>query len=484
MNISKKLLLIVTLTCLEVSITVFAAFEIAKGARFHQLNFLHLKYINQLANRVEHINLNNHIDIDTLEADILAIREQPQTCIDEANALNLVIMKIINTSHAILLCKQDVELANKALYSLEQYRNGVLSREQILQYLVAALQQFNKNSEAFEAPITKTVSFIFISFIPLVIIISLFNIASITYLSRTISSSIRDLTSLLLSQSHSHKSLDYEFDTNTPDELKSLIFAAKKRIENDLLNLESSQHLQAIVKTQTASLQQANDELAQFAYRASHDLKSPLTGAKSLAKFVIEDIKNADTQEALKNTQTIVNQMEKLELLVTDILKLAKADIATKEREVINFDEIIGDIKTRLYWLIKQNNCDFNTFVDVPVSIKMDKTRFTQIIENLISNALKYHDSTKSFSFVKCDIFIDKNDFTIIIEDNGIGISKKFHNEVFEMFKRFHPHLSEGSGLGLALVKKHVEFLKGTINFVSSSHGSTFKITLPLRTLI
>ncbi|XQF92015.1 response regulator [Pseudoalteromonas espejiana] len=51
------------------------------------------------------------------------------------------------------------------------------------------------------------------------------------------------------------------------------------------------------------------------------------------------------------------------------------------------------------------------------------------------------------------------------------------------MFKRFHPHLSEGSGLGLALVKKHVEFLKGTINFVSSSHGSTFKITLPLRNI-
>lgn len=100
--------------------------------------------------------------------------------------------------------------------------------------------------------------------IPLVIVISFFNIIFISYLSRTISSSIRNLTLLLSSKPESNINLDDELDIKTSGELKALVIAARQRIKNDLLNIENSIELKEIINSQTASLKQANDELAQF----------------------------------------------------------------------------------------------------------------------------------------------------------------------------------------------------------------------------
>lgn len=479
MNISKKLLLIVVLTCLEVSITVFSAFEIAKGAQLHQLNFLHLKYINQLDKAVDKILPNTQINLAAIEANILAIRQQPMNCLKAANALNKLVMNIIDTRHALTLCKQDVKRANTTLQSVNDYKNDKINRAEFLFILNHALDEFNDNSEQFEEPITKTVSFIFVTFIPLVIVISLFNVIYISYLSRTISSSIRNLTTLLSSKSNK-TDLEDNFSKSTPDELKELISAAKKRIENDLLNIESSKELKAIVSSQTDSLQLANDELAQFAYRASHDLKAPLSAVKSLSRFIVKDIESNDTAEAINNAKTITKQMEKLESLVVDILQLAKADIGNEETSPINFEQLIVDVKERLYWLMQDIPCQLETHINLEVEIISDKVRFTQIIENLVSNGLKYYDKNKPSPLVKLDISNNENRIIIVVSDNGIGIPKPFQAQVYGMFKRFNPELCSGSGLGLSIVKKHVEYFKGEITFQSSEQGTIFKIIIAL----
>ncbi|MEI8706377.1 sensor histidine kinase [Pseudoalteromonas sp. B62] len=480
MNISKKLMLIVVLTITEVTITVYSAFEIAKGAKFHQLNFLHLKYVHQLSKVVKNIQKNTPIDINNIESDILQIKEQPTRCVDEINYFNHAIMKAINTDHALTICKNDIEIANKALSSIELYKKGKLSRDDFLSTLNVSLDGFNQHSEQFEAPINKTVSFILMTLIPLVIIISLFNIILISYLSRTISSSIRNLTILLASKPEDSTNLDDELDKNTTGELKALVIAARQRIKDDLLNIENSIELKAIVNSQTASLQQANDELAQFAYRASHDLKSPLSGAKSLAQFVIQDIEAGDIKEACQNAKIIYQQMEKLETLVVDILLLAKADIGNENEELIDFNQLITDMEERLAWLVKDNPCTLTTNINLSTPIKSEKARFAQIIENLISNGLKYYDTNKDAPYVHCDIFNEQETFNITVTDNGIGIPDKHQSEVFDMFKRFHVETSSGSGLGMALVKKHIEYLDGEISLQSSNSGTTFKITIPM----
>lgn len=480
MNISKKLMLIVILTTVEVSITVFSAFEIAKGAKFHQLNFLHLKYINQLSKSIGKIETGEPINTNRLESDILAIKQQPIDCLEEVNILNKLIMEFIKTDQALTICEQDIIVADSALLSLEKYRNGTINNKDFLTSLKLALHDFNEHSENFEEPIRKTVSFILITLIPLVLIISLFNILFISYLSRTISSSIRNLTTLLLTKSKDNINLDDDLEKNTTGELKALIIAARQRIQEDFLNLENSKELQAIVDTQTASLQQANDELAQFAYRASHDLKSPLSGAKSLAQFVIQDIQTGDTEEASNNAKIIYQQMEKLEALVVDILSLAKADISSEDTTPIDFTQLMIDMKERLAWLMNDNPCTLETNINLSKPITSDKARFAQIIENVISNGLKYYDKDKPSPYVKCDIFDTSDTLTIIVSDNGIGIPEKHQAEVFDMFKRFHVEKSTGSGLGMALVKKHVEYLNGDISFTSSKDGTVFTITIPM----
>ncbi|MBB1275371.1 MULTISPECIES: ATP-binding protein [Pseudoalteromonas] len=484
MNISRKLMLIVILTAAEVSITVYSAFEIAKGAKFHQLNFLHLKYTHQLTKSVKKIENDLPIDINTIESDILLIRQQPIDCIEEINPLNYAVMKFINTEQTLTICEKDIEIADKTLLSVTQYEKGELSRADFLLNLNVALVSFNKHSEMFEEPIRKTVSFILMTLIPLVIVISFFNIIFISYLSRTISSSIRNLTLLLSSKPESNINLDDELDIKTSGELKALVIAARQRIKNDLLNIENSIELKEIINSQTASLQQANDELAQFAYRASHDLKSPLSGAKSLAHFVIEDIKAGDTEEASRNALVIYQQMEKLETLVVDILLLAKAEIGSEDRYVIDFNQLIIDMKERLSWLMKDNPCKLETTINLSVPIKSEKARFAQIIENLISNGLKYYDRNKDSPYVRCDIFNEQETFFITVTDNGMGIPQKHQGEVFDMFKRFHAQTSTGSGLGMALVKKHIEYLNGEISLQSSDKGTTFKIVIPLDKLI
>ena len=484
MNISKKLMFIVLLTIVEVSITVFSAFEIAKGSRFHQLNFLHLKYINQLTASVKKIEDNIPIDINSIASDIVLIKQQPIDCLQEINVLNKYIMKLIGTNQLLTICEKDLEIAKAALIFTEEYKKGTLERDDFVKIIHYALYEFNQHSEEFEAPIRKTVSFILLTLIPLVLAISLFNIILVTYLSRTISNSISNLTQLLSSKSKENLNLEEDLDRNTTGELKALMIAAKQRIREDFLNLENNKELQAIVNNQTASLQRANDELTQFAYRASHDLKSPLSGAKSLAQFVIKDIKSGDTEEAVSNAKVIYQQMEKLENLVVDILLLAKADIGNEELEAIDFDQLIIDMRERLAWLMKDNPCTLETTISLSKPITSEKARFAQIIENVISNGLKYYDKNKNSPYVKCSILDVGNELVITVSDNGIGIPEKHQKEVFDMFKRFHVGVSTGSGLGMALVKKHIEYLKGDISFKSSAEGTTFKIIIPMDALV
>ena len=182
MNISSKLLLIVMLTAAEVSITIFSALEIAKGAKFHQLNFLHLKYVNQLDLSLNKIKNGEPISIDVLKADILAVRQQPIECLEQVNTLNKVVMNFIKTSVALQICEKDIRDANSVLTLLTQFENGMYYREQLLADLNDALYEFKDNSEKFEGPITKTVSFILKSLIPLVLINSLFNVVFISYI--------------------------------------------------------------------------------------------------------------------------------------------------------------------------------------------------------------------------------------------------------------------------------------------------------------
>lgn len=475
MRISKKLSVIVIMTLAEVTITLWAAFQITKGATLHQLNSLHLKYNYIFAEQVIDIQQGADIDPTKLISILKDIRQQPIDCLAQVNFLDEFIMRQIGTHYALRLCESDAALANDTLTVVDDYIDGLYSKDQLIDMLSKSSYQFTENSSLFETPITKTVNFIISTMIPLVVVISLFNIVFIIYLARSIIGSINNTIGLLSGK----KPIQQQIDKGLSKELYDLIVAATRKVEEDAINTRVKDRLEELVEQRTNSLLRANDELAQFAYRASHDLKAPLTSTKGLSRFIVQDIDDGALEEAKRNAVFIEKQMEKLEELVIGILSLTKAGDNDESSQVINLAHILSDITTRLEPLIQSHQCEIISEFQLKNPFSCQKTRLTQILENVLSNAIKYSDAQKPSRYVKISAKEDYKFVVLEIEDNGLGIPKERHSEMFQMFKRFHPKVSFGSGLGMAIVKKHVDAMNGKISFKSSAQGTQFTIRLP-----
>lgn len=222
-----------------------------------------------------------------------------------------------------------------------------------------------------------------------------------------------------------------------------------------------------------------NDELSQFSYRVSHDFKAPLSTAKRLSEFLVSDLDSNQLSEAKDNAKRIHRQMEKLESFVEDMLNLARADLAADNIELVEVEALVRNILAELEDSALKS--DVQISLDIPAELTLDvsKIRLSQILKNLLLNSLKYRNPEQPTSFIKINWRKDESHQEILIDDNGIGIPKEFHESVGQPFTRFHPSNAEGSGLGLSIVYKHVRALKGSINFNSDASGTQFKIRLP-----
>ncbi|WP_426369506.1 sensor histidine kinase [Pseudocolwellia sp. HL-MZ7] len=479
MKISSKLMLIVILTIFEISLTLWSVFEISNGVKFHELNLNHFKYSSQLTHQVSALSADHNIEISELRAVVLNIRQQPIDCLDTINVVNKFIMEFIGTDNAIALCVQDIKDADHALSLINKFENETIDKDVFLSKLKTLAATFNQTSILFEEPVSKTLAFIMKVMIPLVVVISLFNILFISFMSNTITRSIRHAIKLL---NHKKKkiSLSDDIGQNLSGELKVLLQAAQKRITSEMLMAEVNKKLETLVEQRTESLTRANQELSQFAYRTSHDLKAPLSATKILTRFIIEDINAGQLENAVQDTQHVHDQMEKLEELVVGILSLTEADSTENKNSALDLNMILDDIQQRLSGITNLSDYTMERYINLDHVLVNNQTRITQILENLVSNALKYRDTKKSaLPFVKITVSELDESHQLMIEDNGIGIPTDRHDEVFGMFKRFHPKVSFGSGLGLAIVKKHIDYLKGTINMETSDQGTKFSINIP-----
>lgn len=238
---------------------------------------------------------------------------------------------------------------------------------------------------------------------------------------------------------------------------------------------------QAEVLEKNKRLGVANEELSQFAYRSSHDLRAPLTTIRGLTQFAIEDLRSGDLVEVESNLEKVGVHAKRLDDLVGDILELSQADFLDVESTPINVSEICAEVTERLCFDAELAEFEVRVTDHLDGSLLAQPTRIAQVLENLISNAIKYRDLTKPTQFAEITVAGSEQGAVIWVEDNGIGIPKERTGDVFQMFKRFHPGVAIGSGLGMSIVKKHIDHLGGTIEFDSSPQGTKFKILLPLR---
>ncbi len=225
-------------------------------------------------------------------------------------------------------------------------------------------------------------------------------------------------------------------------------------------------------------LQQKNDELEQFSYRSSHDLKAPVVTIRGIVRFILKDLEREDYAEVISNLNKISQQCEKIEKLVTDVLNLTKADYVSSQYEEIQLHPLIQNIIDELEFISHTKSVSINNAIPVDAAVYAEPFRLKQVIENLLANAITYSDPSKQKPCVEVSLNGQDRFDCITVTDNGLGIPVEKHDQVFNMFSRFHPEHAGGSGLGLAITWKHVKSMGGKIRFSSDDGGTRFSVSL------
>ena len=224
-------------------------------------------------------------------------------------------------------------------------------------------------------------------------------------------------------------------------------------------------------------LQNKNDELNLFVYKASHDLKAPVSSLMGIMNLLN---KSEDMQEIKMYCKMIDDCTKKMSTIISDLLILGKVTYADLKYEPINIKNTIDDVLNNLKLQYNPENITFNILIDKDVKfIKTEKELFYTIVFNLVDNAIKYRQQESKISYININVSSSDKGISFTIEDNGIGIEQELQQNIFKMFYRA-TYASKGSGLGLYIVKTSVLKLGGSICFKSIiDRGTTFKLYLP-----
>ena len=221
-----------------------------------------------------------------------------------------------------------------------------------------------------------------------------------------------------------------------------------------------------------------NEELDTFVYRSSHDLRAPLTSVLGLTSLIEDE---TDLHKIYYHNFLIKESVERLLKVTDDMADYARNSRTSIQMEEVNFSELLDEAIISHHFMENFHRVKINLSIQPSLKvIKVDKKRMSILINNSLSNAIKYQDTNKEYSFLNISVEFLENSYRLIFEDNGIGIAPEYHNKIFEMFYRANSY-SLGSGLGLYIVKGIVEKLNGKAELLSApDKGTTFIFTFPL----
>lgn len=223
-------------------------------------------------------------------------------------------------------------------------------------------------------------------------------------------------------------------------------------------------------------LRKINEELDRFVYSASHDMRAPLSSLLGLINVAEKSQSAEEKAMCLTMMRERIGVMEGFLKEITDYSRNARTSI---QKEPIVVLDAINESLLELGFLFERDKITIITEVDPNLTVTTDETRFAVVLNNLISNAIKYYDPTKQQPSITIRASLQQSKFFLSVEDNGIGISPEHVHRVFNMFYRATT-VSEGSGLGLYIVNETISKLGGTISVQSEEgKGSTFAVTLP-----
>ena len=242
--------------------------------------------------------------------------------------------------------------------------------------------------------------------------------------------------------------------------------------------IHERQRLQIERERYIDELNEKNEELERFTYTVSHELKTPLVTIKNYTGSITKDIEDEKYERVQKDFPRIINATDKMDETIQDLLELSRIGRLVNPPEKIELHQLVHDVVEDLDVQIRSKNITVDIIPSLP-NLYGDRARLREVFENLISNAVK-HLGKQANPFIEIGIRAQDKVQVIYVKDNGMGIEPQYHTRIFNLFEKLNSSI-EGTGVGLTLVKRIVEYHGGSIWVESEGlgKGATFCFTLP-----
>lgn len=247
-----------------------------------------------------------------------------------------------------------------------------------------------------------------------------------------------------------------------------------------LAEIKERKRIEAKLQTYATNLERSNRELQNFAYMASHDLQEPLRKIQLFSNRLRTRHINLFDEQALDYLERMLNAATRMQQLIQDLLEYSRLTTHAQPFASVDLNqiaaEVLSDLESRIGEVKGQVTVDHLPTIDA------DSVQMHQLLQNLIGNALKYHQAERP-PVVKVQAQVDGESCRLTVEDNGIGFDEQYLERIFRVFERLHGRDKyEGTGIGLAICRKIVERHGGHITATSQpGQGATFIVSMPVK---
>lgn len=258
-------------------------------------------------------------------------------------------------------------------------------------------------------------------------------------------------------------------------------FGNRKMLSSIITDITDKLRSEQLLEQKTRELQVSNRDLENFAHIASHDLKEPLRMITSFIGLLELRLSNQLDEKSRQYMNFIIDGTQRMKTLIDELLNYSKIGSNKEKFSQVDLNAVLSYNVMVLKEIIEQKKATLH-INPLPI-INANHTLLSELFYNLLANALKYTDKTNPL--IEVGYKGNANENIFYVKDNGIGIRKDHHEEIFEMFRRLHPRsLYAGTGIGLALCKRIIEAHNGKIWVESEENkGSTFWFTIPANKL-
>jgi signal transduction histidine kinase len=262
--------------------------------------------------------------------------------------------------------------------------------------------------------------------------------------------------------------------------LRSALVSRRQQLEvRDLLKErdELLATLERKVEERTAKLQELNSELEAFSYSVSHDLRAPLRSMESYARILYDEHAHRLSDEGRHFAYRIMKNAEKMDRLMLDVLTISRVSRSELKLVPLDLDEVLQEVIDQYPDLAAAHRL---IKIEAPLGqVLADHSSLIQCFSNLLQNALKFVPKDR-VPEIRVSSEGNEEMLRVCVRDNGVGIDPQMYTRIFEIFERAGPHDVPGTGIGLAIVKKAVERMTGTVGVTSElGAGANFWIQLP-----